>query len=279
MEIQAGIIRYIQSFHNPFFDTLFIIITNIGSEAFYFILIPFFYWYHNKKLGLKMAVTLLLSIYINLFLKELTAIARPIGYPGIRSLFVISAAGFSFPSGHAQGSATIWSILMAHYRSKAVYITGVALIFLVSLSRLYLGVHWPMDVLAGIVLGVLMADFASKIDNIKLPEKLETRLLSALIPFVLIAIFPHEDAFKYAGMLAGIMVGYNIEKAYVHFEPKKRTIKANMYILIVASVSFAVIYTGLKVLLPAGNISSMLRYFALGLLLTLGIPYIAAKIY
>ena len=137
MEFQADIIRYIQSFNSPLLDYFFIIITNMGSEAFYFILIPYFYWYRNKKLGLKMAVTLLISIYINLVLKELTAVVRPIGYPGIRSLFVISAEGFSFPSGHAQGSSTIWSIIMGYYRSKTVNIIGIALVVLVSFSRLY----------------------------------------------------------------------------------------------------------------------------------------------
>lgn len=278
MEFQADIIRFIQSFHSPLLDYLFIIITNMGSEAFYFILIPFFYWYRSKKLGLKMAVTLLLSVYINLVLKELTAVSRPIGYPGIRSLFVISAGGFSFPSGHAQGSSTIWNILMAHYRSKIVYVTGIAVIFLVSLSRLYLGVHWPMDVLAGIGLGVLLAGFAAKMDYLQFPEKLNLRLLlSVLFPILLVVIFPHENSFKYAGMLAGIWVGYNIENTFVHFRPEKRSVKVNLFIFTTAFLSFTAIYAGLKVLLPAGNISSMLRYFALGLLLTLGVPYMATK--
>jgi len=277
MEFQADIIRYIQSFNSPLLDYFFIIITNMGSEAFYFILIPYFYWYRNKKLGLKMAVTLLISIYINLVLKELTAVVRPIGYPGIRSLFVISAEGFSFPSGHAQGSSTIWSIIMGYYRSKTVNIIGIALVVLVSFSRLYLGVHWPMDVIAGIALGVFIAVFAAKIDYLQLPEKISLRLLSVLFPFILIVIFPHENSFKYAGMLAGIWVGYNIENTYVHFQPEKKSAKTNLFIFTVAVLSFVAFYIGLKVLLPAGNISSMLRYFALGLLLTFGVPYLAAK--
>lgn len=276
MDFQVNIMTLIQSFHTPLLDAFFVFITNLGSEAFYFLLIPLFYWSLDKKLGLRMAVSLLLSIYLNTILKEITAIPRPIGHPGIRSLFLISAQGYSFPSGHAQGSTTIWYTLMKSKKPRAaLVVTGVVIIFLVSLSRLYLGVHWPLDVVAGIGLGVVIVSLMAKTENIKFPKSLSLRLaLSILLPLLMLLIFPHKDVFKYTGMLSGILIGYNLEKEHIHFEPTKRDLKQKAPMYFIAALGFAVIYFGLK-FLPPNNIASMIRYFFLGLWLTLGIPYLA----
>nr|WP_232195840.1 phosphatase PAP2 family protein [Thermoanaerobacter sp. X514] len=116
--MQAEILKAIQTISNPFLDYFFIAVTMLGSSGFYFIFIPLFYWCVDKRFGLKLGLILISSIYVNTVLKEITKIARPIGYPGIRSIFTQSAGGYSFPSGHAQGSTTVWGTLMVHYQKK-----------------------------------------------------------------------------------------------------------------------------------------------------------------
>ncbi|MFC1760215.1 phosphatase PAP2 family protein, partial [Candidatus Neomarinimicrobiota bacterium] len=74
--------------------------------------------------------------------------ARPLG------VALIEQGGFSFPSGHAQGSTTLWLMLALLIRKKWInYLTAI-MIILVSLSRLYLGVHYPIDILGGVLIGM-----------------------------------------------------------------------------------------------------------------------------
>lgn len=279
MGFQASIIKLIQSFHTPLLDTLFIAITNLGSEAFYYIAIPYFYWGKNKKLGLKIAAALIFSIYTNILLKEITAVPRPITYPGIRSLFISSAGGFSFPSGHAQGTATLWGTIMFYYNSAAVKTIGAFAIALVSISRLYLGVHWPQDVIAGIVLGLVIAYSSLRFEVAALEDNLPLKLiLSSLIPLTLAIVFPHPDICKYMGMLAGILTGASLEKKYVGYEPKYQGRKKSIIKYCIGAIIFILMYSGLKSLLPPGILSLVTRYVLIGLWLSLGAPMIFKKL-
>jgi len=160
--MQVEILKAIQSIHNPFFDMLFISITYLGSEFFYFVFIPYFYWNVDKRFGLKLSIMFLISVYLNTAIKELTSINRPIGYPGIRSLALSTAGGYSFPSGHAQHSTVVWGIVASRFRSVKWYVIAGIFIVSVSFSRLYLGVHWPLDVIGGIVVGFALVYLSSK---------------------------------------------------------------------------------------------------------------------
>lgn len=274
MEFQANIIKFIQSFSSPVLDYFFIFITNLGGEGFYFLLIPVFYWSINKKMGLKLGSALLLSIYLNVVIKEVTAVPRPIGYPGIRAIFTSSAGGYSFPSGHAQGSTTIWGIIMAHYKNAPVYILGIGIITLVSLSRLYLGVHWPLDIIWGIGLGSIMVFITFYAARFNPPKSFWARCTLALaFPLILLALFPHPDAFKHMGMLSSVWLGYLLEVRFVNYEPQKTTTLKAVEKYAIGAIGFILIYGGLK-FLPASNISYLVRYFLLGLWLTLGAPFL-----
>lgn len=273
MELQAEIIKFIQSFNTPILDAFFIAITNLGSSVFYYLMIPVFYWSVNKKAGITLTASLLCSMYINVTIKEIVALARPIGYPGIRSLFVISAGGFSFPSGHAQGISTFWGVVMRWYHSRRVYSLGTAVIILVSLSRLYLGVHWPIDVLAGIFLGLAISSIFILVSReYRQIPLIPNTIISIIIPITLVCIFPHKDNFVYMGMLSGSWLGYIFEEHFIGFEPEnKGRFKAVMKYLI-GIIGFLLMYVGLKSILPPYNVYHMLRYFIIGLWLTFGAP-------
>lgn len=281
MELQAAIIKFIQSKSSPALDYFFIFITNLGSEGFYFLLIPFFYWSIDKRTGIKLSSAILISMYVNTALKEITAIARPIGYPGIRSIFTISAGGYSFPSGHAQGSATAWGIIMCHYKKTSIYILGTIIIILVSLSRLYLGVHWPADIAGGIIVGLIIALLAQVSVKLQIPSDdfIECATAALAGPAILLVTFPHPDVFKYMGMLSASWLGYLIEERFIGYEPKKTNAVITIAKYSTGAVGFLLIYAGLKEILPAGNIFSAARYFLLGLWLTAGAPYLFKKFF
>lgn len=279
MELQAEIIQFIQSFSNPFLDIFFIIITNFGSAIFYLIMIPIFYWSIDKKIGITLVISLMFSMYLNVTLKNITAIPRPIGSPGIRSLFVSSAGGFSFPSGHAQGTATFWGVVMQHYKSRQIYFIGIIMIFLVSLSRLYLGLHWPSDVAAGIILGLLMSWIFTVVPKkLKPLPMLYSIILMIAIAFGLAFLFPYKDNFIYMGLSAGSFVGYKFEDYLIGFKPQSKNKLKTLEKYVIGLGGFLLIYTVLKLIMPQHGFFSLLKYFVVGIWLTFGAPAIFCRL-
>lgn len=276
MKLQADILKFIQSFSTPTLDIFFIILTNLGSQIFYFLLFPYLFWQRDKRLGLYVASSLFLSMYINVLLKEIVALPRPIDYPGIRSLFTQSALGYSFPSGHAQGTAAIWSMIISYYNKKSIKIFGLIFILLVSFSRLYLGVHWPLDVIVGILLGFFVSLIIYKlIKTFFLPESFLLKLILSLFPLILIFAFPHKDICKYMGMLSGIWTGALLENNLIRFQPKN---KAYLNKYLIGFIGSVVIYKSIKFIFPFDSIFFITLYFLLGLWLDLGAPFIFKKL-
>ena len=125
------------------------IITFLGDEQFYLVAIPLVYWCIHKELGTDLAVLLILSSSVNCLLKSFVKHNRPFWEDA--RLQLDSASSFSTPSGHAQGSAALFGYLAwftANRRRGVLWIVILGLlILLVALSRVYLGVHFPGDVL------------------------------------------------------------------------------------------------------------------------------------
>ena len=118
MEFELNIIRAIQSIANPFLDGLFQFITMFGEEAILIPLIAVIYWAFNKRMGEFIAYASLTSVLVNGAIKDIFKAKRPIGEPGIRSLRVETATGYSFPSGHTQGTASFWSAIAIYLKKN-----------------------------------------------------------------------------------------------------------------------------------------------------------------
>ena len=280
--MQAAIIKDIQLLSNPILDYFFICITMMGSSLFYFLALPLFYWCIDKRFGLKLGLVLLSSIYVNTVIKNVTMVQRPIGYPGIRSIFTQSAGGYSFPSGHAQGTTTFWGTMMFKYNKKITKILGVASIILVSISRLYLGVHWPVDIVGGILIALLVIIVAELVDSIIIEGKYDIKLiykiiLSLIVPLGLIILFPYNENFEYMELASGTMIGYFIDQHYFKFTVNN-TVKGQIAKLIIGISIFAVILSTLKYLLPYTEIFNAFRYFIGGLWISIGAPLLFNKL-
>ncbi|MFC0558487.1 hypothetical protein [Halalkalibacter alkalisediminis] len=110
---QAEFLRTITQYQHPLLDSIAVVLTFLGNEEFYFLLVPLVYWCFSKTAGFRLFYIFLLSVTVNAFLKITYAILRPIGVEGVQSIFISSAEVGShypydsFPSGHAQGSTTL----------------------------------------------------------------------------------------------------------------------------------------------------------------------------
>lgn len=137
-----------------FLDRFMVKFTNLGSAAFVslftFILIVF----GNKeirRIGIEVAATLAVSQAITYSLKSLLSRDRP--YKVLKNLntFGIKLKDYSFPSGHTSASFSIATVIVINMPVLSIIVITLAL--LVGISRVYLGVHYPTDVVAGIIVG------------------------------------------------------------------------------------------------------------------------------
>ncbi|MDP0562507.1 MAG: phosphatase PAP2 family protein [Candidatus Endonucleobacter sp. (ex Gigantidas childressi)] len=121
----------------------------------YLLLGAMLYWSGFQRLALSLSCSVLLSTLFFLFIKPLIAAPRP--YMLDTSLFQgIRESGYGMPSGHSQNATVFWGLLA--WRLRSPIITAIALLFIVTiaLSRVYLGVHFPSQVLTGIAIGCLV---------------------------------------------------------------------------------------------------------------------------
>lgn len=272
--MQIEIIKFIQSMISPFWDTVFQIVTITGEEPFYILVAAIIFWCVNKKFGYKLGFALLTSTIVNSALKDAMNLSRPIGTPGIRSLRVETATGQSFPSGHTQGAATLWISAIIQVRKRWMYITGSVAILLVGCSRLYLGVHWPIDVIGGIVIGTAWVFISNYIFDYAETTKKTWILMIIVVPMLIGMLFFREKTYyTIAGTVFAFFIGYILESKYVKFDV--RASKLKQVIKLVFGLSILIILKGtLKKILPINIFADFFRYFLIGLWITLGAPYI-----
>lgn len=145
-------IAFLQQAASPSLDTLAVAITNLGSMQVYLAVLIAVYLGVSPSFGQRLGIYFLLSIFLNLQLKQWFASPRPYSLePALLRLphVASSDASYAFPSGHAQGTATLWGLLALYVRRLWLWLVVLLLLLLVGLSRIYLGVHIPLDILGG----------------------------------------------------------------------------------------------------------------------------------
>lgn len=157
--MEATILLWIQQhLRNPILTPFFQFITMLGNAGFIWILTALLLlaFPKTRKTGFLCSVSLLGSLVINnLLLKNLIGRIRP--YEMIQNLSIlVSAPGDpSFPSGHTASSFAMATVLFLCCPKK-YGVPALILAALISFSRLYLGVHYPTDVLFGLLSGILI---------------------------------------------------------------------------------------------------------------------------
>lgn len=167
-EIDIYILNYIQEhIRNPLLDKIMPIITFLGDVAILWIIIGIVIFSIKKyrKYSYMIFLALLLCFLIgNVTLKPLVARIRPFdAYPLINGLLINEPKDFSFPSGHTMCSFASAVVLL--YFNNKIGLCGLIVSILIAFSRLYLYVHYPSDVLCGMVIGIINGIIAINIVN------------------------------------------------------------------------------------------------------------------
>ena len=249
--MELSILLAIQSVANLFLDYLAIGVTMLGEPVAAVLAITVVYWLLDKETGEYMTFSLLLSVNANGLVKNICNFPRPIGQEGVRSLRVETATGASFPSGHTQTAAALFGSIAIRARRAGTAFAAALVVVLVALSRLYLGVHWPKDVLVGAVLGLLCAVLVYLLFsnfNERGRERACLVLAAAFLPLVL--LWHDADFVKGYGLLVGYAAAIPLEHRFVRFPPVRRTLRARLSRELFGLLVVAAVKLGLGFLLP-----------------------------
>lgn len=156
--MEFSILYFFQELHTPFLDRLVPAFTSLGDKGWIFIVLGIVLFCVKKTRRMGTAVLLSLAagaIVGNLFLKNLVMRDRPCWIDTAVPLLIANPTDYSFPSGHTLAAfETAFSIFYVNRRWGSVLLIFA---FAMALSRLYLFVHFPTDVLSGMALGVFIA--------------------------------------------------------------------------------------------------------------------------
>lgn len=205
-----------QSLGGPVVDDVFILVTMLGGRFFILPVLPFLWYVLHWKRGARITLFILVSTLINFTLKNYSRLPRPFHLQ--EGLNLIAAVGFGFPSGHAQAATVFWGSLARELRRRWVIPLALTVIALVGLSRVYLGVHFPADVLGGwMVGGVLLYVFirlerpvASLFTRLSVLKRLA---LPTVMIGLIIYLYPTSETIGLLGGLAGFVVGLGVPES------------------------------------------------------------------
>ena len=252
-----------------------------GEQLLLVVIMGFLYWGLNKEFGKYVGVNVLMVNVWNPLIKNIVLRLRPYFVPGYNVKLLrlidegadpmdVAAQGFSFPSGHSSSAVTVYSSLAAHEKKrKLLWIIAFVLPLLVGFSRVFVGAHFPTDVLCGWILGavtVILVPWLRK--TIKNRWVFYAVLLLTALPGFFYCT--SNDYYTSFGMLLGFIIAEPFEEKYVNF---KNT--SNIFRCILRTLGGGLIYFGLneilkmpfpKELLDAGNLAAhlirSLRYAA-----------------
>ena len=214
-------IAAMQQIH-PALHLFFGAFTFLGQPQFYVLMLPLLLWCVDVRLGARVGIFLLLSSQLNTVLKDLFHQPRPSDFDP--SLQLAWFEGYGLPSGHAQLVVVFWGAIAAWARRRWLWILVGLLAALVGFSRVYLGVHFPQDVVAGWAIGglslvlyiVVQGGLERRLAELELGWQI---LLAAGVPLVLFVTSPGKSVATAMGTLAGAGVGFALSRRYVPFSP------------------------------------------------------------
>lgn len=223
----------------PFLDKLMLLITELGNETPFLVLAFIAFWCIDKYFGYYLVSVGLVGTGVNAFLKSIFRVPRPWILDPEFSVVEGSkeaATGYSFPSGHTQTACTVFGTSAMYAKRKKFTIFCIVMIALVGFSRMYLGVHTPLDVSVSLAISALLLAFFYRL--IKKYEKDDKKMLYILLSFTLffvlllvyaLLVYDEADAnsastlknaYKLLGTAIGVVLSFIMDRKVTRFETK-----------------------------------------------------------
>lgn len=272
---------YLESIRTPVADAVLSVITHLGSELVFMVLAVTMYWCVSKSRGLYLLSVGCFGTTVNQFLKITFRVPRPwVKDPNftIVESARADATGYSFPSGHTQNAVGTFGCLARTSKSVRFRDLCIVLAVLVSFSRLYLGVHTPLDVgVSAIIAAAMVFGMYPLFRDLDEKPMKAIWILAAMglvnVLFLLYATlwsFPAdadaellahgvENAAKLTGALAGMAVGYWVDLKKIRFDTKAPLL-GQILKVVLGLAGLLAFKEGLKPLLGSSLWSGVIRY-------------------
>jgi len=279
---------FLESIRNPVLDFIMLTVTELGSEAVFLALALCIFWCVDKKAGYYLLITGFVGITFNQFLKLNFRIERP--WVKDPNFTIVEAAraeatGYSFPSGHTQNITGVFgSVARFFSKKKLVVWVSVSFIALVAFSRMYLGVHTPLDVGVSLIVGTVLVFLVYPLvmkafEN----EKLMYIIMGCVIAIALLFVcytefYPFPADIDEANYLSGLKnsysllgaglafpINYILDKKYIKFETNACFWGQIVKLAVGAALALAIkalLKAPLNALLDGHCVSNAIRYFA-----------------
>ena len=235
-----SLLYFLESIRNPVLDTFFSFITKFGEETVFMVAALIIFWCINKYHGYYILSIGFMGTVVNQFLKITCRIPRP--WVKDPSFTIVESAraeatGYSFPSGHTQSSVSTFGGIANTTKLPWIKMLSIVLAILVPLSRMYLGVHTPQDVLVSVAVAlILIFLFHPIIKKSETDHRYMWWLICAMLIvslanllYVTLYNFPSDiditnlesavkNAYKLFGAILGIVVVYYFDSKYIDFK-------------------------------------------------------------
>ncbi len=270
----------LQQVRTPFLNDFFRFVTNLHGDNFYLFVFPLLYWCLDKRLAARLAYLFFFGYdFSNGVLKDLLHTPRP-SDPRLEVL--VTETSFAFPSGHAQGSTIFWGYLAVWARRTWFWLAAGVLILLISFSRLYLGIHYPQDVVGGLLIGLLVLALfiwlEPKVSRIvaRWPW-LQQMAVGALLPVLIFLLVRSDASARSLGLLCGAGIALPLEAQTIRFSVRG-SFWQRLVRFVVGFVVVLIFYLGLSALLPRTDLMRFIRYAIVGIAMLWLAPWFIVRL-
>lgn len=288
----------IASIRSEILDKIISLVTRLGEEIIVIVVLCAIFWCIDKKLAYCIGISYFLSGLLVQGLKISFRIDRPwildSSFKPVASA-VEGASGYSFPSGHTASASSLFGTLGLSLKKGWQKTVCFILVLIVAFSRMYLGVHTLLDVSVAALVSLVIAFIIVKVYGKNNDETLRKQIVFpiilaviAVLTVILAATLYNSniivegyvtDCLKAAGAGIGFAIGMFIEKKYVNFSTKCRSIWLQIAKYAFGLVGVLAIKEGLKLVIGIGLVADTFRYVLIGLFMTAIYPILIKKLF
>lgn len=288
-----SVIKMVQTLHHPALHAFFKSLTFLGDELGYMLLLPAIYWCISAKLGRRLGVLVFAGLSVNLLIKAVFGLPRP---DPSKVTVLVHEESASFPSGHAQGTIVMWGYIWTQWKNQAAAFLLPALILLIGFSRVYLGAHFPQDILGGwLIGGSIVAAFvylepqtSPVLAGWSLPALVGLACAVplawfglAFVPGVLASTASVAGSIKSltaaSAALLGFSLGLIFERRHLRFGSDGPVTQRSLR-FVIGLLPVALVLLGLKLLFPSGILFRFVRYALTGFVAAYVSPWIFLRL-
>ena len=275
------VVIWLQAHGSPALDTIAQAFHWMGYAGFFLAVMPLIYWSVDKRLGIKLVLALLITAGLNNAIKGVLQEPRPYQISTDVTL-LLDHYGYGFPSGHTMVAVVVWGFLALETRRWQALVIAAVYVLMMGWSRMYLGVHYPQDVIGGGVFGLILLYVLYHNLDALLYQVRRLPLRAAIAAFILIGmwsmifLYDVDEGAAAAGFVWGAGAGLLIERRRIRFSTTgplaQRIVRYAIGILLIGSMFWLMeTYTALLAL-------EVVAFIFIGYMALAGWPWMALRL-